>query len=805
MNTLILTEYSKPRACIVLKENASEVERHAAQELNHHLEQIGGTILPVGSTPVAGEVAIFIGKNLAIQNGVENFDWSTLGDDGALVRAVNGNLILAGNTPRGTLYAVYELLETVLGCRWLTANFSLIPKRETIEIDADLDIASIPTFRYREPFFGVAKDADWASRNRVNGWDSPLDAIHGGKWEYAGFVHTFYELLSPKEYFGSHPEYFSEIDGERIWDKAQLCLSNPEVLEIVTENARQLLRAQPTARILSVSQNDWWNNCQCEKCRAIDEREGSASGSLIHFVNGVAERIEAEFPHVFVDTLAYTYTVKPPEHVRPRHNVIIRLCHMAPCCDGHPLEKCERNSAFVGYLEKWGEISPEVFIWDYFTNFPHYLMPLPNLDAICADIPHFAHTGATGVFCQGDGATTKGPSEFAELRAYLFAKILWNADLDGHAVINEFIDLFYGPAAGAIREYIELMHGIAREETTHFNLYDPLEQPFLTPEVLEKANAILDEAARLAEGQPEYSERVAVVRLSTEYVYLQRNTRYTISGDKYHLPGEELAQRAKKFLEQASALGIHALREGGQNPGAEAAGARDFDLITLQSETLKVTVAPQMGGRILSLIDLQTQREWMHLPQPLELDYPFTGGYEEYSELQWHSPGWRNEYAFEKTEDAIHLQAALENGLELQRSYILDGSTLTIESRLTNRSEEKIQTTLRSHPDFAAGDWSTLVVEAKPETIVAPWQNSTSQRGSLWLENSEKPNGAWSLMRDGSQLTIAFDESQVEKCLLDWNRDYSSICLELFAKTQWLEAGKTMKLEQSWTLSKNIS
>ncbi len=48
--------------------------------------------------------------------------------------------------------------------------------------------------------------------------------------------------------------------------------------------------------------------------------------------------------------------------------------------------------------------------------------------------------------------------------------------------------------------------------------------------------------------------------------------------------------------------------------------------MTLESETLKLTVAPQMGGRILSLMDLKTQQEWMHLPQPLELDYPFTGG-----------------------------------------------------------------------------------------------------------------------------------------------------------------------------------
>jgi hypothetical protein len=804
MKPFVLIESGAARACIVLPENASPTEQHAVEELNFHLQKISGASLPVMSTPPIEANAVLIGKDLATAH-LPDFDWSTLGEDGVLVRAADNNLILAGNTPRGTLYAVYEFLERVLGCRWLTASCSIIPKRETIEIGANLDIVHIPTFRYREPFYGVGDDADWASRNRVNGQRFPLDETRGGRWEYCGFVHTFYELLSPQEYFAAHPEYFSLQNGERNWVGGQLCLTNPEVLEIVAENARKKLRGQTGARVLSVSQNDWNGACGCENCTALDKAEGSPSGTLIHFVNGVAGRIEAEFPHVYVDTLAYTYTVEPPLHVRPRKNVIVRLCHMTPSCDSHSIESCEVNRPFLDYLQRWCAISPEVFIWDYFTNFLHYLMPYPNLDAICADIPLFARQGVTGVFCQGDGAPTKGPSEFAELRAYLFAKLLWNAEQDGHAIITEFLDGFYGAAAKPIKEYIELMHDIAREPDNHLTMYGSLDQPFLTPELLEKSDALFAKALSLVVGDEVLSQRVATARLSPEYVYVKRHAVYGLSETKYALPHAEVQRRAAPFFATAKASGIQALREGGRSLDEEAAGLHDYDLLNLEHGGLKLQILPAMGGRILGLFDSQTNENWMHLALPFEPDYPFAGGYEEYSQAQWHSPGWRDEYSVSSDGASAHLSANLQNGLKLERVYRLENdAVLRIETRLTNITNEKQKIAPRFHPDFASIDWDTTHIQAKAANgglvELAPWQNSTAERGSLWLEGEDVPAGSWSVLRGSRRLTVEWETEKIEKCLIDWNRSYQSVCPELFGKPQWLEVGESFTLEQRWVL-----
>ena len=125
-------------------------------------------------------------------------------------------------------------------------------------------------------------------RNRLNGKYSLATEEWGGKIDYQGFVHTFNGLVPPEEHFATHPEYFSEIDGQRVGERSQLCLTNPDVLRVATETVYRWIAENPAASIISVSQNDWHNYCQCANCSALAEKEGSQSGPLLHFVNGIA-------------------------------------------------------------------------------------------------------------------------------------------------------------------------------------------------------------------------------------------------------------------------------------------------------------------------------------------------------------------------------------------------------------------------------------------------------------------------------------------------------------------------------------
>jgi hypothetical protein len=258
----------------------------------------------------------------------------------------------------------------------------------------------------------------------------------------------------------------------------QLCLTK-EVLEVATESVRRISREHPRATIISVSQNDCYFPCDCPECARVDAEEGSRAGSLIRFVNAVAEAIEPEFPDLLVDTLAYTYTRTPPRITRPRRNVCVRLC-TTECCFGHPLEACSRPTGWFATCEGtskrtfredlvgWGRICDRVYIWDYVTNFRHYWLPYPNLHVLGPNIRFFARNGVKGVYEQGNYQSVS--PDMTELRTWLLAKLMWNPDFDVKTGIREFTDCVYGEAAPYIREYIGLLERRVVDANIHFGI-----------------------------------------------------------------------------------------------------------------------------------------------------------------------------------------------------------------------------------------------------------------------------------------------------------------------------------------------
>ncbi len=335
------------------------------------------------------------------------------------------HLVIAGGGLRGNLYGVYGLLEDHLGCRWFTPTLSRIPQMDPLVIEP-IDETKIPVLEYREPFVMDCFDGDWCARNRVNSSAAALDARHGGKVRFGNgmFVHTFNRLMPPETYFDRHPEYYSEVGGKRLRQRTQLCCTNDDVVRICTDEMRKAIRADPGAFVFSLSQNDWANYCECSKCRALAEREGSEMGPVLQLVNRVAQALEEEFPDKAIETLAYTYTRKPPQNLRPRRNVIIRLCSIE-CCFMHPLASCdqEANRAFVRDLREWAKIADRLWIWDYVTSFRDYLVPFPNLRVRDDNIRLLVENHVTGIFEQDVYSTLCG--ELSPLSGYLNAKLLW--------------------------------------------------------------------------------------------------------------------------------------------------------------------------------------------------------------------------------------------------------------------------------------------------------------------------------------------------------------------------------------------
>ncbi|HEY3241791.1 MAG TPA: DUF4838 domain-containing protein [Phycisphaerae bacterium] len=513
---MILAEGGVGRAVIVVAKDAPEPERHAAAELAEFLHQVTGGTFDVTDNAERGRTRLLVGAEAA-KLADPKFSIDGLGAEGFVIRTTDDELVLAGGRPRGTLYAVYTFLEDVVGCRWWTSRASAIPSRPRLTIEK-LDMRYVPRLEYREPFWFDAFDGDWAVRNKCNGQTERLDARRGGKHSYDGFVHTFYSLIPPEKYFAEHPEWFSEIDGKRTHENAQLCLTNEEMRHELVKNLAERLRANPAATIASVSQNDCFGNCQCSRCAAVDREEGGPAGSLLRFVNAVAADIESDFPSVAIDTLAYQYTRKPPAHVRPRPNVIVRLCSIE-CSFSRPLSD-ERNRAFGDDLAGWSKICDRLYIWDYVTNFRHYVLPHPNLRVLGPNIRFFVEHGVKGVF--EEGAYESNGAEMAELRAWMLAKLLWDPARDPQKLIDEFLDGYYGPAAAGIRAYLAVMHDAVESSGDPLGCFSPADAKFLSLKTLLAGWKHLEDAEAAAGADDTIRQRVKTAKLPVMYAFLAR-------------------------------------------------------------------------------------------------------------------------------------------------------------------------------------------------------------------------------------------------------------------------------------------
>ncbi len=538
-NDLTLIKDQKSDYVIFVSENAIASEKTAARILQENLDKIADCKIPITNSKPASEKVIYLGFNEAPYELVNGVDTTGFEKGEYIIRTNNGQLLIAGGKPRGTLYGVIGLLSDQLGCRWYTPGFSKIPKLEKVVIK-DLDIREKPVFEYREAWFNEAYKPMWAAYNRLNPNLVSMPDSLGGGYKMYPFVHTFFQLVSPEKYMKDHPEYYSMIDGKRISDphRGQLCLTNPDVLKIATEQVFKWIEEHPDVDIFSVDQNDNNQYCQCPDCAALDEKEESNAACMINFVNQIADTVAKRYPQVKLQTLAYNYSIKPPKTLKPRQNVTIRMCPLSKC-NTHAINDstCERNIELTEALSGWAKIADRITIWDYFTNFRHYFIPFPNFETVTQNVRYYAECNCIGLFAQGNNVPDNGGGEFSALRAWVFAQLMWNPYQDGWALINEFVENVYGPAAPYIKEYITLIQDEIMKSGVHLGAYDfePTQFSYLPSELVNKAEELFSQAENAAKDDGLLLERVELAHLPVLYTQLYL---YSSGGNGYLKPDE---------------------------------------------------------------------------------------------------------------------------------------------------------------------------------------------------------------------------------------------------------------------------
>ena len=542
---------------IVVPAAASEPVRYAAEELRDWTEKTTGVSLPIIVIAQSAKI-----PEKAILLDTEREPGSM---DGFRLKVKGARLDISGENGRGTLYGVYEVLERFAGCRWYASWHTVAPKRERIEVPANLDDTQTPAFAMREPYwYDVTAHPAFAARLRVNSrsWKAFDEKYGGNPYRFGGGLgscHTFDKLLSPKDYFDKHPEYFSLVKGRRIRERTQLCLTNPDVLRIVTSNVLARIRKDPGAKFYGVSQNDWYNFCECPACKAVDDEEGSHAGTMIRFVNAVAEVVEKEFPDVIIETLAYQYTRKAPKKTKLRHNVVPCLCTIE-CDFALPIDKSpfSENITFRKDIADWSRLTDFLYIWDYTTDFAHYTMPWPNVYALQDNLQFFRRNKVKAIFEQG--AYQGRHADFAELKSWLLAKWMWNPDQPMKPLLDDFFAGYYGKAAPFVRDYFEKLHQLQMAYSSQpahpLLIFDGVTNPAIPDSFLEEMVPLWDRAVAAVKDDPATSYNVRMSRFSFDYVRMERSHKLlNLATAKLPVPPEAQKGVAQSLLDRMAEAG----------------------------------------------------------------------------------------------------------------------------------------------------------------------------------------------------------------------------------------------------------
>lgn len=500
---LVTNGKSKYSILAILYQDSSTL--NAATLLNSYINKISGVYLPVNLTNLNP-------KKLVIFRIVNKPE--LISDEGFGIKTEGTNLVFESKTGKGLQNAVYTFLENYLGCRYYAEDAIVIPKSKNITLK-QFSITQNPSFYFRVPYYYEAFNKEYIKWNKLS--NTPKD-LNRKDWpisnEWGLWVHTLHRLVPPEKYFDTHPEYFAYRNGQRIKD--QLCLSNPDVLAITIESLRNEISKNPTAKYWSVSQLDNYNYCECDNCRAIDSSEGSNAGSIIRFVNKVAE----QFPDKVISTLAYQYSRKATKNTKPARNVNIMLCTIE-CDRSKPIEKDKSEGGFLNDLKGWAAITDNILIWDYVINFSHLVGPFPNFQVLSPNINLFNKYHVGMLFEQGYRGNS---GELNELRCYLISKLLWNSKANVDSLMSDFLDGYYGAAGKYIREYIDLETSELNKSGRSLTLYEPPavhSKGYLSPENLEKYFSIFDKAKTAVIGDSIHEHRVEMALQSVRYAWLE--------------------------------------------------------------------------------------------------------------------------------------------------------------------------------------------------------------------------------------------------------------------------------------------
>ena len=560
---LVLVAQDTPPAPIIVFKDAPPRTRDAAVTLAEYIEKISGqkpAVLDGEPTPLP-ERAIWIGVQPVLKTLFPKTDFEFKHPEETLILADEKHLVLAGRDrwnpahmeakgrlamktgiqqEYGTANAVYTFIQNQLHVRWLWPAEEDVITSERITI-APMEQRYHPQIRARGGMIVRTSLGDtsegpeefWARFQRLQLDSMDITGGHGfGDWW--------------EKYGATHPEYFAAApDGTRVAMKprvsnTKLCASNPKVWQQWLEDTAAQVEANPLLRIINVSPNDGYTSghCTCANCLAWDHPDGekmewSFNGKMkfqgvsqtdrdVRFANTLARMLKQRFPdrELFVQLNAYGFARNPPIAVKPDDNVII-----SSVANFHMRSPAAREH-FMTKHAGWAKVTKHLMWRPNLGSQAGLSWGMPDVVFTQAgeDFRFAAETHCMGLYFDLFWLhwANQGPHHYA------LAHLAWNPQIDVEALMNDYYQRGFGPAAADVKAYWKFLERtrieFVAEEVSTLRAFD-LPKKY-TPEVFAQAQAHLDAAAKkITNADAKYRRRLDFTQYGLDYAKLVADTR----------------------------------------------------------------------------------------------------------------------------------------------------------------------------------------------------------------------------------------------------------------------------------------
>lgn len=568
LGALELARDGKTEYVIVQNPKGTPSERFAAEELQTFLRKATGADFRIVTTPPPNGKGIYVGDLPGARAVIGEKRFRALRNQESAVYTSEKALALAGGGKHGTVYAVYCFLENQLGIRFLSTSApDHVPHHKVLTL-GKLAYTQKPFFDYRWiqtiGYEGTRTPtgALFLFRNRLNivdfNYKKPVinpkaDCVTPEKYLSNPMSHNFYQIIPPRKYFKSNPEYFTQdANGKRI--QRQLCFSNQSLRKEFTKNFLKMVeRKRSQSQIFACSQNDFPRSfCECVPCLRYNICYSSGCGAFLDYFPELCREVGKKFPEVLIVFSAYReeHTQMPPPLYTKKNfpkNAIVVFC---PIDNDFAKPYSHKNNLRHGKaLQAWGKITDQ--LWAYYYTLPYggKYPPSSGIGRFAADTVFAAKANARGVCYEHTYGVQPGINS-TEMQTYILLKLYQDPFQDWKKLAREFCNLYYGKAASEMYDYfMEVEKKYAAYP--HYLSWNSRITTFLTPAWLIASQARFERAEKAVHPDPQLLQRVREARLGLDIVTLEFYRNFKDSSMPYKESARAVYERGMATLERS--------------------------------------------------------------------------------------------------------------------------------------------------------------------------------------------------------------------------------------------------------------